>query len=133
MKKRKSGKLPPFVALTWNLLNSKAYKELSPSASKLLPFFLGKPKINQAYPACYEIEFEFTYSEARKYGFCNKTFSRCIRELMSKGFIDPVWKGGLRGDRKSSSKFRVSRRWEDYGNGNFKQINWEQFITPNVV
>ena len=126
--RRKSGKLPPFVAMTWELLNSKAFKDLPFSAGKLLPYFLGKAKKNLTKPEYYEIEFELTYREAKNYGFAPKTFSRCLTEFIAKGFLDPVRKGGLRGDGKTASRFRISERWQDYGKENFKQTNWKQFI-----
>jgi len=127
-KKTGTGKLPPFVPMTWEMLNSKAFKELSYSASKALPYFLGKPKIKLTYSEYYESVFEFTYSEAKNLGFHTKTWKRCITDLIDKGFIDPVWKGGLRGDGKSASKFKMSSRWLDYGKPEFKVVRWEQFI-----
>jgi hypothetical protein len=46
---------------------------------------------------------------------------------MKFGFIDPVTKGGLRGSGLTSSMFRLSKRWEDYGTAVFKEIKWECF------
>ncbi len=112
--KRKGVRLPPFVAITWDILNSKAYKELPPSAGKLLPYFLGKVKLSFNDPERYSTTFAFTFLEAEKYGFAPATFSTAYRALHQKGFIEIFALGGLRGDRKSASKFRLSRRWEGY-------------------
>ena len=127
-KKRISNKLPPFVPLTWEILNSKAYMGLKYSTAKALPYFLGKVKVPYSDPQKYVIEFSFSYTEARKYRFAIGTHHRVISELMEKGFIDPVSKGGLRGGGLSSSLFRLSKRWAAYGTPNFKKVKpWGQF------
>lgn len=125
--KRIKHKLIGFVALTWDILNSKAYKSLTPSAAKILPYFLGKPKIHPKEPTFYSKEFDLTYSEANNYGFSSSTYARCIEELTQKGFIDPVRKGGLRGEGKSSNKYKMSNRWIDYGRALFRVKSWKQF------
>ena len=122
-KKRVSG----FVGLKWDLLNSLAFKTLTPSASKALPYFLGKVKLPFNDPGLYYSVFEFSYSEARKLGFATATWSRAIRELISKGFIDPVAKGGLRGDGKSCNKYKLSPRWEKFGTPEYIENKWECF------
>ena len=127
-KKRNKFKSTPFVALTWELLNSKAFMQLPRSAAKILPYFLGKAKMDFRDPSRYETMFPFTYSEARKYGFSKSTFSMALRDLMKLGFVDPVSKGGLRGTGLTSSMFKLSRRWEDFGKASFKEISWECFL-----
>ena len=122
------GKTVPFVALTWELLNSKAYKQLPCSAAKILPYFLGKVKMDFRDPARYETTFPFTYSEARRLGFAKSTFAKVLKDLTRLGFIDPVTKGGLRGTGLTSSVIRLSKRWEDYGKDSFKEIKWECFL-----
>jgi hypothetical protein len=97
---REKNSLPPFVALLWEMLNSWAYKELNSSAAKALLYFLGKFKGVYSDPQRYKLAFPFSYSEAERLGFASSTFSRVIRELVRKGFIDPVDKGGLKSDAK---------------------------------
>ncbi len=126
-KNRNGFKNTPFVALTWELLNSKAYKQLPNSATKILPYFLGKAKIDFRDPVRYETHFAFTYSEANRMGLAKSTFSKALQDLMKFGFIDPVSKGGLRGTGLTSSMFKLSKRWEDYGTAAFKEIKWECF------
>lgn len=126
-KRRNMNRLPPFVALTWNVLNSRAYKDLKQSAAKALPYFLGKYKGVYNDPLRYEFEFQLSYSEGGRYGFASGTFSSIIQELIKKGFIDPVDKGGLRSDGKSCNLFKLSRRWEKYGQENFERIEWKRF------
>jgi hypothetical protein len=125
--KKRSNRLPPFVPLTWELLNSKAYRDLPASAGKALPFFIGKVKTRYNDPQRYSIEFELSYTEAQRYGFAVATHHRTIRELMAKGFIDPADKGGLRGLGCSSNRFTLSSRWKDYGNPGFVIVEWRRF------
>lgn len=130
-KKRKKQSIKGgFVVLTWDLLNSTAYKDLTPSAAKLLPYAMGKPKVHMNDPACYYTEFEFTYSEAKRLGFSNTTFRRCLDELVGKGFIKQAHKGGLRGDGFSSSKYLLSIAWQTYGTTGHKPLIRKQVI-PN--
>jgi hypothetical protein len=128
-KKRLGDRLPPFVPLTWEMLNSKAYKDLPSSAGKELPYYLGKVKTAHNDPQKYLIEFSFSYREANRYGFATTTHHRTICELIRKGFLDPCDKGGLRSDGRSYNLFRLSRRWERYGSKDFEEIEWQAF-TP---
>ena len=101
-RKKDSNRLPPFVPLPWELLNSRAYKDLKYASAKSLPLFLGKIKESYRDIQRYLIEFSFSYREAKQHGYAPATFSKIIRELVGKGFIDPVDKGGLRSDGKST-------------------------------
>lgn len=104
-----------FVPLLFNELESTAYQKLTPSAAKLLPYFKricvkatkGKPDDTTM--------FTFPYSQARKYGFSENTFSRAVRDLEEKGFIDIVEVGGLRGFGHTCSRYKLSKRWLTYG------------------
>lgn len=108
-------RLAPFVPIFHDELESTAYRELSPSAAKLYPYFKricvratkGKPDESTL--------FGFTYTEAEKYGFVSRTFVRAVKDLIQHGFIDLVEKGGLRGAGHSCSKYRLSKRWVSYG------------------
>jgi hypothetical protein len=126
-RKKTKDKFPPFVALTWDLLNSKAYKNLPPSASKALPYFLGKVKVPFNDPNKYENSFTFSYKEGKRLGFSSSTFHKVICQLVEKGFIDPVQKGGLRSDAKTFNFFKLSRRHERYGENDFKKLDWKTF------
>src|SRR3990172_3405879 len=92
-RKRRGDRLPPFVALTWEILNSKAFKELPYATAKALPYFLGKVKTGFNDTQRYLTNFSFSYSEAKNYGFAFSTFSKVIQSLIAFGFIDPVHKG----------------------------------------
>jgi len=119
--------LPPFVPMTWAMLNSAAYKNLSFAARAMLPYFIGKPSINIRSDLFLKTEFSISYKEAVTYGCSTRTFTRVIEDLMRKGFVDPVDKGGLRGWGLSSNVFRMSERWKDYGKKDFVPVEWKQF------
>lgn len=112
MGRKKSSKLPPFVAMSWKLLNSDVYKNLSYPAAKILPHFLGKPQRPFTDPEYFSIEFNLSYPEAEKLGFAKATFAKCVRELQEKGIIVRTERGGLRGNGKGYNRFRLSKQWE---------------------
>jgi hypothetical protein len=128
MAKKQSNRLPPFVPLLWEMLNSKAYRDLNYASAKALPFFLGKVKTVYKDPQRYSMDFSFSYSEGGRYGFASGTFSKIIKDLISHGFLDPVDKGGLRSDGKSYNRFRLSQRWECFETTAFEQIEWSCFL-----
>ncbi len=120
---QKKQKLPPFVALTWEVLNSAAYKELPPSAAKALPFFLGKDgRAVRKQGGDYTGTFEFSYGEAEAMGFATRTFARAITDLVAHGFIEMAGYGGLRGNCKSFNRFQLSGRWRNYGTALFRDV-----------
>lgn len=119
--------LPPFVPLTWAILNSEAFKALSYASRSALPYFIGKTKRHIRAEDYLTTEFSFSYREAITYGYARKTFSRVISDLMRHGFIDPVDKGGLRGMGLSLNKFRMGDRWKQYGSPAFIPVEWKQF------
>lgn len=116
--------------MPWVLLNHAAYKTLKPSSAQALPYFLGKPKKSFAEPEYYDTPFSFSYKEGKKLGFAYSTFAGIITDLMNHGIIDPVDKGGLRGDSKSCNKFKLSKRWEKHGTHDFNVVNWQEFQPP---
>jgi hypothetical protein len=109
---KKTYRLPPFVAITWEMLNSKPFKELNFASAKALIYFLGKPKLRMDDANYYDSVFQFSYGEAEKLGFARETFSRCIKDLVAGGFLVKVSSGGLRGDSKSYSKYSLSPKWK---------------------
>ena len=121
-------KLPPFVPLPWDMLNHEAYKKLPFAASKALPYFLGKVKMDYYDHNRLTTEFSFSYNEAMLLGFVSATFSKIIQDLVKFGFIDPRDKGGLRGDGKSNSLFCLSERWKLYGRPDFQDLDWKCFF-----
>lgn len=105
----------PFVPILYDELESTAYRELPPSAAKLLPYFKRIcTKVTRGAPDETTL-FGFTFSEAKKYGFPVNTFGRAVKALVLHGFIDIVEVGGLRGAGHSCSKYKLSKRWVTFG------------------
>lgn len=123
----KRPKTPPFVALPFNLLNHPAYMKLKPSSAKVLPYFFGKVKVPWNDIQRHQTTFPFSYTEAARYGFATATFSAAIKDLVALGFVDPVERGGLRGMGRTTSQFRLSPRWKEYGKPGFVEVRWEGF------
>lgn len=132
-KKGRDNGMRCFVALTWDVLNSPAYKRLPKSAGKALPYWLGKVKTPYNDRAYYETKFSFPYAEAKKYGFAPGTWNNVINDLVRHGFVDPVGKGGLRGDGKSCNYFRLSKRWLEYGKQSFQCVSWKEFAPRKAI
>ena len=120
----------PFIMLPYKMINSRAYKSLSPVAAKALPFFLAKVKLHVADDQRYREIFTLSYGGLKAAAnISDRTCSKVFQELVRVGFIDPVEKGGLRGNGKSCSKYKLSRRWEQYQQPGFKEINLKTFIS----
>ena len=133
MPKKKNRRGPAFVPLFLNVLNSNAYINMRYSAKSLLPYLMAKVKTDFHDPARYQIVFEFSYTESRRYGFSNDTTEKALRQLIWTGFIDPVTKGGLRGFGKTSSTYRLSERWNLYGTQAHETIDWDEWRTNYEV
>lgn len=121
-KKSNRQRLSPFTPIFNEILDSQAFRELPGNAAKGFLYFkwihgmLGY-KLGDDFNGI----FDLTYSEAEKFGFARKTFSRIITELCDKGFINIVVQGGKRGCGMSNSKYKLSDRWRDYGTSTFIQ------------
>ena len=131
IRNRKKAKGQKFAAIPKSVLDSRAYRELPPSAAKTLPYFFWKVGVKTLSslddPERYKVAIPFTYAEAETYGFTRSTFSKTLKDLMSYGFIDPVSKGGLRGYGHTSSLFKLSERWVHFGTVAFQPVRWEGF------
>ena len=110
-----------FVAITFEMMNSRAYRKLTGAALKALILCMRKVK-EMDRAERFKVIFSLTYSEAKKQGFCDATFWRAMRLLQHVGFIDCHMKGGLRCDRKTPSAYRLSLRWKKYGTPDFEAI-----------
>ncbi len=69
-----------------------------------------------------EAEISFTYDEARWRGLTTQQFSRALKELHSRGFIDILRHGsGLEGDY---TIFDICERWRDFATDKFKFVEF---------
>ena len=100
-----------FVALDFDLLESKSWRELKPHACLAYVYikkkFNGKNSDNLSY----------TYGEASKIMQRN-TYSKVINQLVDHGLIDVVRSGGL---YNRCNIFALSERWRKYGTEDFKK------------
>lgn len=130
-KKRRKKRSEPFVRLTLELIKGKAYRDLPPSAAKMLVHFLSRPGEAFGIPLsdrqAYEMTFNFTYSEANKIGCARATFLTVIEALVRHGFIDPVKRGGVYDGKKVSSVYRLSQRWKAYGTPGFRLRDYRRW------
>jgi len=114
-RQQRKEKMPPFVPLRMDALESTAYMTLTPNAAKLLPYFIRSCiRAVKGAPDTTTI-FGLTYAEAIKYGFARRTCHDAIKVLELHGFIDIVSVGGLRGVGFSNSQYKLSNRWVAYG------------------
>jgi len=110
-----------FVAITFEMIDSTAFKELTGSGLKALILLMRKNKNSKPLER-FKYQFSFTYPEGRKQGICNASFCRAIKQLHRLGFIDIVIKGGLRGVSKYPNYYRLSQRWKQFGTPAFQKI-----------
>ena len=115
MAKKKGNKIGgQFVALSHNLLLSKAYMSLSSSEKVMLNYFLIDRKHFD------QTQVILTFEQAKKYKVCHSpsTFLKSKKGLVNKGFIDPKEPGGL----GKCSTFSISDRWKRYGTNEFNKV-----------
>jgi hypothetical protein len=106
-----------FVPLTFDELDSIAYVKLNGNAAKLYGLLKRAARTVASKIGSRErdVIFDYTYSEAKRCGFAESTFIRAIKELWEKGFIDRVDRGGLRGNGRSNSHYKLASFWKTYG------------------
>jgi len=130
-KRRKKKKSEKFVRLSLELIKSKAYHNLTPSAARMLIQFLAKPGeafgIPLSDPQAYQVTFNFTYTEAAKLQCQRATFIKVVEALVWQGFVDPVRRGGVFHGKKVCSLFRLSQRWRAYGTASFRPVDYRRW------
>ena len=116
MKDRKN-KLGSFVPLQRPLLRSLAFLSLSNAAKVAYTYFLYDKK------SSHQDEVVLTFSQAKNFKVCQSqsTFTKIKRELVQYGLLDPLDGGGL----NAPAIFKVSNRWNRYGNEDFKDLKYK--------
>lgn len=107
-----------FFCVLHQLLDSKAFIELSPSAKACWLYFM-KDKKTDHHP----IRVVLTFNQAVKAGVCKSpnTFNKLKRELVAHGLLDQIEVGGL----NKPAAFELSDRWEMYGTDDFKEWTYK--------
>lgn len=119
MKKKKGDKIHGgFVALTYEIIDGRAFKKLNGAAMKAFILCLRKVRTFNPHDR-YSYQFTLTYAEAQKSGLWASAFDRGIKELHKFGFIEIVHRGGMRFQGKSRTTYRLSQRYQKYGTAEF--------------
>ncbi len=108
--KKKRKRSPPFVRLLNELIDSKAWQELSCYARAVYI------EIHRKYNGRNNGNLSYTYREANKL-MGRKRFTKALKELVNNGLIDVIRSGGL---YRKPNIFGLSDRWKSYGQENFK-------------
>lgn len=119
------------IRMQYGLLHSAAYRDLNYApALKVLNWFHEKIQFKvhkhkrgaNRYEKVNDGEISFTYREANIRGLSNQKYSKAIKLLHGKGFIDIKKPGsGLEGDY---TIYLISQRWEKYGTPQFYEVGF---------
>jgi hypothetical protein len=106
-----------FVAMEHRRLDSDVFQSLRSTAKIAFMYFRRDMKNG------HQTKVILTLSQAKKYGVCSSpsTFDKIKRELVGKGFLDPLEPGGL----NQPSVFNLSDRWKWYGKPRFKIVEYK--------
>lgn len=110
-----------FAPVLFAELDSYAFQSLKGNSSKLFIYLKRACRtvgVKMGASRECDVIFDFTYAEANRRGFSDKTFLRGIKDLWQKGFIGVVKIGGLtfsdQGGR-CNSKYQLTSYWQTYG------------------
>ena len=124
--KKKRFKLKRDIYLSWEILDSSAFKKLSAKGIQVLLRFLQKRtwegiKVKQKKERIFNNKgLSFTYAEAKELGIGTSKFHVILKKLVEVGFIDIEHQGG--GLARDYSRYAFSERWRDYDTPNFKKV-----------
>ncbi len=120
--KRKKSKTNngPFVKLDNEIIDSKPFQELTIHAKWLYVEF------KKRYNGKNKYNISLTQKESKAIMAIN-TFNKSRNQLIEKGFIDLIRRGGL---WKQCSIFALSERWRKYGTPEFEKINIKDILPP---
>ncbi len=137
MSKRSNGDNPNkirggWVPLSYKMLDSAAFRELSEAAMRVL--FHCYRKTNKKDTNRFKVIFMLPYSVAKMdLNMSASVFTRAIRQLQRLGFIDFYKPGGKWGSKNEGpSGYRLSERWEAWGTPQFEHRHEGQYETINV-
>ncbi len=141
MKSKRKYRNRSFCMLEAELIESKAFMELSGKAAMLtlIRFHqkLRRKKVKgskrhlRSYDYTNNGELIFTYGEAKELGIKESAFHRVLRELVEdKGFIDIAELGNWY--ERKPTLYAISRRWRDYGTNQYKYKKMERGLPPGI-
>lgn len=120
--KRKNNKTNngPFVKLDNEITDSKPFQELTIHAKWLFVEF------KKRYNGKNKYNISFTQTESKEI-MAISTFNKSRNQLIEKGFIDLIRRGGL---WQQCSIFALSERWRKYGTPEFEKKNIKEIFPP---
>jgi len=123
MTKKKNKKIDGgFLLVEWELWDSKPFRELTPHARNLYCEF------KRRYNGINANNLKLSQTEVKaKNIMAVNTFINARNQLIEKGFIDVIRRGGL---EKQSAIFRLSYRWKKYGTPEFEKRNINEIFPP---
>ena len=134
--KKKKFILKRDVYLSWEILNSDAFKKLSAKGIQVLLRFLQKrtwadTKVKKIKKRVYNDKgLSFTYAEAQELGISTSQFLEILKRLIELGFLDMEHQGG--GLARDYSRYALSERWRDYGKPDFKKVVKRRVLQPGL-
>lgn len=126
---RKAKRASPNLVILRELIESKAWRNLTGIAPQLYTFFLLRRQMvktgkrgHEKWQCANSQEITFTYSEAKeKYEITQRRFLTAIDELIEKGFLDVIESAS--GMFKKATVYGLSERWRQYGTPQFKKVS----------
>jgi hypothetical protein len=116
-----------YVAMTYHLLESPAYRALKYPSAKLLPLIYKEAadQLKTIYGTAvfWSGDFTFTYSHAGAHGIAKATFSDVLSDLVGLGFLDCVRRGTM---KKQTTVWRLSQRYQKFGTSAFVKVRWDR-------
>lgn len=120
----------------YELLNSKAFRELSANGIRVLMRFLQKrtwvkTKKRGGRPCFINTGLSFTYVEAQDVlGIGISSFWENMKRLVEVGFVDIEHQGGGLG--RDFSRYAFSERWRYYGTPQFKEVKKKRVLQSGL-
>lgn len=116
------------VFISWEILESEAFRKLSATAIRVLLRFLQKRTwVTMRKKTIYENGgLVFTYTEAEDMGISRSMFNNILHKLIEVGFIDMEHQGGGLG--RDYSRYAISKRFENYGTDAFKVVEKKRVL-----
>jgi hypothetical protein len=110
--------------ISWEILESEAFKSLSAKGIRVLIRFLQKRTWSKARRTKKLIfddrRLSFTYAEAAIMGISTSQFCTVLKKLIAIGFIDIEHQGGIH--KNDFSLFAISERWRSFGTNDFVEV-----------
>ena len=112
------------VYIEWEILESKAFQELSATGIRVLLRFLQQrkwAKLKKRKKPIYENSgLVFTYAEAETLSISTSQYHAVLKKLIEVGFIDVEHQGGIH--KNDVSVYAISERWRKYGTEDFEPV-----------